>query len=86
MLRYMTIILGTLVTVTAAFPGISYASTIASAPQKDSNLTFLFAAYTITWLVFFGYIYIIARRQRNLARDIKELQLRLKELDNNNSQ
>jgi CcmD family protein len=37
------------------------------------NLGYLFAAYTFIWLAVFAYVYIIARRQQTLARDIQAL-------------
>ena len=37
------------------------------------NLVYVFAAYTIIWLVSFGYLYTINSRQRRLQREIDAL-------------
>jgi CcmD family protein len=39
-----------------------------------NNLGYLFAAYTFIWLAVLAYVYIIARRQQALAREIQALQ------------
>ena len=39
----------------------------------ESNLPFLFAVYTISWLAFFAYAFYMTRRQRDLRREIEEL-------------
>lgn len=38
------------------------------------NLDFLFAAYTIVWVLLFGYMFSIARRQKNLEKEIEQMQ------------
>ncbi len=42
--------------------------------QSPANLPFLFAAFAITWLVFFGYAFLISRRRQELEREIREMQ------------
>jgi CcmD family protein len=37
------------------------------------SLEFLFAAYTIAWVIMFGYFMVIARRMRELRREIEAL-------------
>lgn len=39
----------------------------------ERNLGFLFAIYLVTWAGFFAYIFIVSRRQNDLAREIKSL-------------
>ena len=39
-----------------------------------NNIPYLFAAFAITWVVFFGYVFFTSRRQQELERDVKELQ------------
>ena len=34
------------------------------------NAGYLFAAYAIVWVVLFGYIFILSRRQKRLRREI----------------
>ncbi len=45
------------------------------------KLPYLYAVYTITWLVFFVYVFFVSRRQREMEREIHGLKraLELKE-------
>ena len=38
-----------------------------------NNIPYLFAAYAITWAVFFGYLFFTSRRQNELEREVREL-------------
>jgi len=38
--------------------------------ELPSNLTYLFAAFTIAWAGFFIYAALLSRRQRDVQRDI----------------
>ena len=37
------------------------------------NIGYLVAAYTIIWVVVFGYVFYLYRKQRELQRDINSL-------------
>ncbi len=37
------------------------------------NLGYLFAAYVVVWLLLFGYMFSIARKQKQLEREIEML-------------
>ena len=37
------------------------------------NLGYLFAAFTIIWMLIFGYLFFLHRKQRNLQREVKLL-------------
>lgn len=52
------------------------ASAVVDREQGDleQNLGFLFAIYLVTWAGFFIYIFIVSRRQHDLAREIRALQ------------
>ena len=39
----------------------------------EANLRFLFAVFIITWAFFFIYVFIMARRQRELTKEIETL-------------
>ena len=39
----------------------------------SSNLPFLFAAFAVTWVAFFAYVFFVNRRQQELQREIEEL-------------
>jgi CcmD family protein len=41
--------------------------------NSKSNLDYLFFTFAITWIIFFGYLYYIAQKQKNLADEIKEI-------------
>ncbi len=43
------------------------------------NAVYLFAAFTLIWVVFFGYLLLQAGRQRKLHREIESLRERLRE-------
>ena len=47
------------------------------------NLIYLLAAFSIVWAAFFGYLFILSRRQRQLRRELDSLKA---ELDNNGNQ
>jgi CcmD family protein len=41
------------------------------------NLPYLFVAYTLVWLVLFGYLFVIAAQVRAVRRDLDQLRARL---------
>ena len=45
----------------------------------ESELPWLFAVFFITWAAFFGYVYIMSRRQREMQGEIDALNRVLKE-------
>ena len=38
-----------------------------------SNFPFLFAAFAVTWVIFFVYAFFISRRREELQREVREL-------------
>ena len=42
----------------------------AQVSEPDSNLEFLFAVFIITWAAFFGYVFYMSRRQREMRKEI----------------
>ena len=42
--------------------------------QPPANMGFLFAAFAITWLVFFVYAFFVSRRRQELEREVRDLQ------------
>jgi len=79
--------LSLLMITTLAMP--AWASQQPTAPQErtlvqeehspESNLGYLFAVYTITWIVFFAYLFFISRRQRDMRREMEALKRALEE-------
>ena len=49
--------------------------------DPEANLPYLFAVYIVTWLAFFGYVFFMSRRQREMQREIDELRRALDERD-----
>jgi len=45
----------------------------------ESNLGFLFAAFAVVWVVFFGYVFYTSRRERELRRDLDELRRQMED-------
>ncbi len=46
--------------------------------MDSNNLWYLFAAYSIIWLLVFGYVFMLLRREKTLRRDIAALKEELK--------
>ena len=38
-----------------------------------SNLAYLFAAFAVSWIIFFAYAFFMSRRQHEMEREIREL-------------
>jgi CcmD family protein len=38
-----------------------------------SNLTYLFAAFAVSWLIFFAYAFFVSRKQQEMEREISQL-------------
>ena len=41
--------------------------------EAKANLPYLFAVFMITWAGFFGYVFVMTRRRRELLREIESL-------------
>ena len=41
--------------------------------DPEANLPYLFAVFIITWAVFFGYLFVMSRRHREMQREIEGL-------------
>ena len=41
--------------------------------EQDSNLTYLFAAYSLIWVVLFGYLVRLRRREQELSQVVRRL-------------
>ena len=68
-------------------PGGSVAES-SEGPQQASehrdpgtNLPYLFAVFFVTWVGFFGYVFVMSRRQREMQREIEALKRVLAERD-----
>ncbi len=46
--------------------------------KLETNLSFLFAVFAITWAGFFAYIFFVSRKQRELQREIARLRANMK--------
>ena len=45
-----------------------------SSHLPSSNLPYLFAAFAVSWVVFFGYLFYVNRRQHEMKKEIARLQ------------
>ena len=45
-----------------------------SSHLPSSNLPYLFAAFAISWVVLFGYLFYVNRRQHEMKKEIARLQ------------
>lgn len=45
--------------------------------MNDKNLKFVFAAYSMAWLIFIFYAWILSRRQARLRKDLDDLKTRI---------
>ena len=52
---------------------LSLSKDAAQQPRGEAELPWLFAVYAITWAAFFGYIFVMSRRQREMQREIDTL-------------
>lgn len=74
-----------------AYEGPLQPSAQGAAPAQEgggpeANLPFLFAVYIITWAAFFGYVFYVSRRQRELQNEIRDLRHALEERDKRESE
>ena len=53
--------------------GLARTVVVTESGRLETNLGFLFAIYMVTWAAFFAYVFIVARRQRDLHRQIEQL-------------
>ena len=51
------------------------------AAPPAANLPFLFAAFAVTWIAFFAYVWFVSHRQQELRREIEELCSALEQQD-----
>ena len=45
----------------------------------SSNLPYLFAAFAVSWVVLFGYLFYVNRRQHEMRKEIARLQKMLEQ-------
>ncbi len=56
-----------------ALSWLNFAVQTAEASPSNKNLNFLFAGYTVVWLLLLGYMVSLARRQKRLDAEIEML-------------
>ncbi len=67
--------------VSALWAGTALAApTVQESTQADPNLGYLFAVFAVTWSAFFGYVFYMSRRQREMRREIEALKMALAEM------
>ena len=53
--------------------------------MPSENLPYLFAVYSITWVLFFAYVFYVSRRQRELEREIRDLRAAMESTEGESS-
>ena len=53
--------------------------TLLQAAAPASNLAYLFAAFAVSWIVFFAYAFFMSRRQHEMEREMRKLRRSLEE-------
>lgn len=48
--------------------------------RLETNLSFLFAVFAVTWAGFFAYIFFVSRKQRELQREVARLRATMKSI------
>ena len=64
-----------------AASAVSADSTAQQQARGEAELPWLFAVYIITWAAFFGYVFVMSRRQREMRAEIQALKRALAERD-----
>lgn len=64
-----------------AAAALSADSTAQQQARGEAELPWLFAVYIITWAAFFGYVFVMSRRQREMRAEIQALKRALAERD-----
>ena len=73
------------ITAEAMTAGTAHASGVAQQNLRgESELPWLFAVYIITWAAFFGYIFVISQRQREMRKEIEALKRAMADRENKN--
>ncbi len=69
----------------AAYDGATGPTATAPSPQEaadsdpEAYLPYLFAVYAVTWAAFFGYIFLISRKQREMQQELTALRAALQD-------
>ena len=58
-------------------PSSALGATALQEAPGESNLGFLFAAFAVAWVIFFGYVFYLGRRDRQLRQDLDEIRTQL---------
>lgn len=69
----LTVTIASAVVLLAALPGAAFATPPGQEIPGESNLPFLLVGFALAWVVFFGYAFYVARKNRELKREIDEL-------------
>ncbi len=76
--RFITAVAATLIVLALTAPA-ALAAPVADDAPGESNLGYLLAGTLLTWAGFFAYAIYLARKNRDLRREVEELRRRLGE-------
>ncbi len=75
--RRITIASSVLISFLLAVPSVALAKANEQAIPGESNLGFLLAGFGIAWAVFFIYVLYLAKRTREVGKEIEEIHRKL---------
>ena len=78
-MRVKLIIMLALALLVALAPQAALAASAGQEAAGESNLPYLFGGFAVVWVGFFGYVFFLHRRERELRREIEALRRELGE-------
>ncbi|MQF97980.1 MAG: CcmD family protein [SAR202 cluster bacterium] len=54
-------------------PALAQDGSNQSVVDTGANLDYLFITFAITWIIFFGYLYYIAQKQKTLSQELDDI-------------
>jgi CcmD family protein len=78
-MRVRTMATAALALMAALVPQVMMAATANQEFKGENNLPYLFGGFVIVWLGFFGYVFYLHRRERELRRELEALRREIKE-------
>ncbi len=63
-----------------AWPGETMEDLLKTILAEVRNLSYLFFGYAVIWILLFGYLYSLSRRERDLRNEIERLKVERSEM------
>ncbi len=78
-MRVKLVIVLALTLLTALAPQMALAASSGQEAAGEGNLPYLFGGFAVVWAGFFGYVFYVHRRERELRREIEAMRRELSE-------